>query len=100
MSMEVLGKKFYVNEFGVGLKKSSKRSSGQSHEEASVLKNQVETLKDVCQEQNNQIETLKDLCQMQQEKIHAYDERFARFDAVMSMFTHGGHHVGANSNSQ
>lgn len=82
--MEVLGKKFYVKEYGVGLKRpSSKQSSAKSHDEVRVLKNQVETLKDMCQEQKNQFETLKDLCQTQQETIRAYDEKFARFDAVM-----------------
>ncbi|XXG62330.1 hypothetical protein AAC387_Pa05g0707 [Persea americana] len=61
MPMEVLGKKFYVKEYGVGLKRpSSKQSSAKSHDEVRVLKNQVETLKDMCQEQKNQFETLKD----------------------------------------
>ncbi|XXG53662.1 hypothetical protein AAC387_Pa03g1724 [Persea americana] len=66
MPMEVLGKKFYVKEYGVGLKRpSSKQSSAKSHDEVRVLKNQVETLKDMYQEQKNQFETLKDLCQTQ-----------------------------------
>ncbi|KAI8555183.1 hypothetical protein RHMOL_Rhmol05G0155300 [Rhododendron molle] len=102
---EVLGKKFYVKEYGVSLKSSSsKRPSGQSHEEVRVLKNEVETLKDVCKQQNDQVETLKDLCQtqketiqMQQEKINAYDEKFARFEAVMSAYMHGNP-IGASSN--
>ncbi|KAG5528916.1 hypothetical protein RHGRI_029539 [Rhododendron griersonianum] len=97
MPIEVLGKKFYVKEYGVSLKSSSsKRSSGQSHEEVRVLKNEVETLNDVCKQQNDQVETLKDLCQtqketiqMQQEKINAYDEKFASFEAVMSAYMHG-----------
>ncbi|KAG5523757.1 hypothetical protein RHGRI_030667 [Rhododendron griersonianum] len=107
MPIEVLGKKFYVKEYGVSLKSSSsKRSSGQSHEEVRVLKNEVETLKDVCKQQNDQVETLKDLCQtqketiqMQQEKINAYDEKFARFEAVMSAYMHGNR-IGAGSNCQ
>ncbi|KAF7140716.1 hypothetical protein RHSIM_Rhsim06G0220100 [Rhododendron simsii] len=54
MPIEVLDKKFYVKEYGVSLKSSSsKRSSGQSHEEVRVLKNEVETLKDVCKQQND-----------------------------------------------
>ncbi|KAI8559525.1 hypothetical protein RHMOL_Rhmol04G0180200 [Rhododendron molle] len=54
MPIEVLGKKFYVKEYGVSLNSSSpKRSSGQSHEEVRVLKNEVETLKDVCKQQND-----------------------------------------------
>ncbi|KAI8550545.1 hypothetical protein RHMOL_Rhmol06G0115700 [Rhododendron molle] len=66
MPIEVLAKKFYVKEYGVSLKSSSsKRSSGQSHEEVRVLKNEFETLKDVCKQQNDQVETLKDLCQTQ-----------------------------------
>ncbi|KAG5522076.1 hypothetical protein RHGRI_034325 [Rhododendron griersonianum] len=107
MPIEVLGKKFYMKEYGVSLKSSSsKRSSGQSHEEVRVLKNEVETLKDVCKQQNDQVETLKDLCQtqketiqMQQEKINAYDEKFARFEAVMSAYMHGNP-IGAASNCQ
>ncbi|KAF7115845.1 hypothetical protein RHSIM_RhsimUnG0047100 [Rhododendron simsii] len=107
MPIEVLGKKFYVKEYGVSLKSSSsKRSSGQSHEEVRVLKNEVETLKDVCKQQNDQVQTLKDLCQtqketiqMQQEKINAYDEKFARFEAVMSAYMHGNP-IGAGSNCQ
>ncbi|XXG59215.1 hypothetical protein AAC387_Pa04g1336 [Persea americana] len=87
MPMEVLGKKFYVKEYGVGMKRpSSKQSSAKSHDEVRVLKNQVDTLKDMCQEQKNQFETLKDLCQTQQETIRAYDEKFARFDAVMTAY--------------
>ncbi|KAF7153609.1 hypothetical protein RHSIM_Rhsim01G0162500 [Rhododendron simsii] len=105
MPIEVLDKKFYVKEYGVSLKSSSsKRSSGKSHEEVRVLKNEVETLKDVCKQQNDQVETLKDLCQtqketiqMQQEKINAYDEKFARFEAVMSAYMHGNP-IGAGSN--
>ncbi|KAF7149717.1 hypothetical protein RHSIM_Rhsim02G0149700 [Rhododendron simsii] len=43
-----------LHEYGVSLKSSSsKRSSGQSHEEVRVLKNEVETLKDVCKQQND-----------------------------------------------
>ncbi|KAG5535050.1 hypothetical protein RHGRI_022982 [Rhododendron griersonianum] len=107
MPIEVLGKKFYVKEYGVSLKSSSsKRSSGQSHEEVRVLKNEVETLKDVCKQQNDQVDTLKDLCQkqketiqMQQEKINAYDEKFARFEAVMSAYMHGNP-IGAGSHCQ
>ncbi|XXG42055.1 hypothetical protein AAC387_Pa01g2405 [Persea americana] len=99
MPMEVLGKKFYVKEYGVGLKRpSSKQSSAKSHDEVRVLKNQVQTLKDMCQEQKNQFETLKDLCQTQHERIRAYDEKFARFDAVMPSYTQGGL-VGEGSNS-
>ncbi|KAI8555184.1 hypothetical protein RHMOL_Rhmol05G0155300 [Rhododendron molle] len=96
---------FQSKEYGVSLKSSSsKRPSGQSHEEVRVLKNEVETLKDVCKQQNDQVETLKDLCQtqketiqMQQEKINAYDEKFARFEAVMSAYMHGNP-IGASSN--
>ncbi|KAI8529783.1 hypothetical protein RHMOL_Rhmol11G0000300 [Rhododendron molle] len=107
MPIEVLAKKFYVKEYGVSLKSSSsKRSSGQSHEEVRVLKNEFETLKDVCKQQNDQVETLKDLCQtqketiqMQQEKINAYDEKFARFEAVMSAYMHGNP-IGPGSNCQ
>ncbi|KAI8568340.1 hypothetical protein RHMOL_Rhmol02G0190600 [Rhododendron molle] len=56
MLIEVLGKKFYVKEYGVSLKSSSSKwSSGQSHEEVRVLKNEVETLKDVCKQQNDQL---------------------------------------------
>ncbi|RWR87021.1 disease resistance protein RPM1-like protein [Cinnamomum micranthum f. kanehirae] len=100
MPMEVFGKKFYVKEYGVGLKRpSSKLSSAKSHDEVRVLKNQVETLKDMCHEQKNQFETLKDLCHTQQETIRAYDEKFARFDAVMSAYMQGGV-VGEGSNSR
>ncbi|KAG5523962.1 hypothetical protein RHGRI_030835 [Rhododendron griersonianum] len=74
--------------------------------EVRVLKNEVDTLKDVCKQQNNQVETLKDLCQtqketiqLQQEKINAYDEKFARFEAVMSACMHGNP-IGAGSNCQ
>ncbi|KAH7856125.1 hypothetical protein Vadar_032980 [Vaccinium darrowii] len=43
MPTEVLGKKFYVKECSVALKRpSSKRSSAKSHDEVQVLKNQVE----------------------------------------------------------
>ncbi|KAI8554870.1 hypothetical protein RHMOL_Rhmol05G0130400 [Rhododendron molle] len=107
MPIEVLHKKFYVKQYGVSLKSSSsKRSSGQSHEEVRVLKNEVETLKDVCKQQNDQVETLRDLCQtqketiqMQQEKINAYDQKFARFEAVMSTYMHGNP-IGVGSNCQ
>ncbi|XXG62468.1 hypothetical protein AAC387_Pa05g0820 [Persea americana] len=53
----------------------------------------------MCQEQKNQFETLKDLCQIQQETIRAYDETFARFDAVISAYMQGGL-VGEGSNSR
>ena len=100
MPIEVLGKKFYVKECGVGLKRpSSKRSGAKSHDEVRVLKNQVETLKDLCQEQKNQFETMKDLCHTQQETIRAYDEKSARFEAVMSAYMQGGP-VGTCSNSR
>lgn len=100
MPIEVLGNKFYLKEYGVGLKpSSSKRSSAQSYEEVRVLKNEVETLKDVCQEQKNQLATMKDLCQMQQEKIQAYDEKFARFDTVLCAYIQQGP-IGPGSNPQ
>lgn len=105
MPIEIHGKKFYVKEYGVGLKRPSKKSHAKSHDEVRVLKNQVQALTDMCQEQKNQFEeqknqfeNLKNLCQTQQETIRAYDERFARFDAVMSAYMNRA--VGAISNSE
>ncbi|XXG88266.1 hypothetical protein AAC387_Pa12g0498 [Persea americana] len=54
----------------------------------------------MCQEQKNQFETLKDLCQTQQETIRAYDEKFARFDTVMSAYMQGEHSYEEHSSSK
>lgn len=105
MAVEVDGKKWYLKEYGVGSKpSSSKRSTGASRGEVQVLKNQVETLTDVCKRQEDEVGTMKDLCKRQQEKLAEYDEKFEnnskliadqakkieQFEAIMSAFMQFG----------